>query len=244
MIVQPQAGDSRIETATDQPRVESAALRFIAAASHDVRQPMHALSLYLTALERRIDGAEALDIVQRMRNALDSMTGAFATLQDYLRAHGEADPAEVCDVSLRKLLRDLAAAHEGIVTVDLSSMDRDRDGALEDEVIVRTDPWLFDCALRQLVSNAIKHGGGAAWITVRSHGADVAITVSDRGCGIAPTDHARVFDDFVRLEGGAREGLGLGLSIVRRIADILGTPLTLSSDVGQGAHFTLQAPRA
>ncbi|MEZ6024433.1 MAG: ATP-binding protein [Hyphomonadaceae bacterium] len=208
--------------------------RFLAAASHDMRQPLHALTLYLSALERRVETTEARDIIAKMERATQSMVGMFATLLDLARIQAGAISPEIADVSLQEVIDRVTAENPGR-----------RVDAAPTTLGVRTDAVLFERVLRNLVSNALRHGGGAAHIEAVGVGDRVEISVVDSGPGNAPEDQARIFDEFVRIEAGANsEGLGLGLAIVKRICDLLGHDLTLHSAPGHGARFTIDAPRA
>jgi signal transduction histidine kinase len=223
--------------AAEEARAKAAAsdlakTRFLAVASHDMRQPLHALTLYLSALERRVDTPEAKDIIAKMDRATQSMVGMFSTLLDLARIQAGAVQPEIEAVPLQEVIDRIVAEHPG------SQVE-----AAHTPFAVRTDPLLLERMLRNLVSNALKHGGGKARITVEADGDLVEISVADDGPGIAPEDQARIFDEFVRLEGRA-EGLGLGLAIVKRIADLLEAPIEVISAPGEGARFVVKLPQA
>ncbi len=206
--------------------------RFLAVASHDMRQPLHALSLYIGALERRVDTPDARDILTKMDRATQSLVGMFSKLLDLARVQAGAVKLELVAAPLQDIIDRVAAEHpESAVTFARSP------------AVVRTDPILLERLLGNLVGNALKHGGGKARIAVREHPQTVDITVADDGPGIAAEDQERVFGEFVRL-GRKTDGLGLGLSIVRRIAELLEAPLKLESRPGSGARFTITVPRA
>lgn len=206
--------------------------RFLAVASHDMRQPLHALTLYLSALERRVDAPEARDIIAKMDRATQSLVGMFAMLLDLARIQAGVVKPEFEDVRLQDVLDRIVAENP----------DRAVE-AIPTALVARTDPLLLERLLSNLVSNALKHGGGAARIEASAMSGEVEIAVSDNGPGIAPEDQARIFDEFVRLEGRG-EGLGLGLSIVSRIAGLLQTEVKVQSELGKGARFSLTLPRA
>jgi signal transduction histidine kinase len=210
--------------------------RFLAVASHDMRQPLHALTLYLSALARRVDGAEAKDIVAKMDRAANSLVAMFASLLDLARIQADVVNPEIEDFPLQDVIDRVAAEHPGAhVTVP----------ALPTPLTVHTDPVLLERVLRNLVSNAMRHGGGSAAITVTPVAGRARISVADRGPGIPKADQQRIFDEFTRLDARAgAEGLGLGLAIVKRIAEMLDLKLELRSAPGQGATFSLYAPIA
>lgn len=218
------AEDARARAAAS----DLAKTRFLAVASHDMRQPLHALTLYLSALDRRIENAEARGILAKMERATDSMIDMFSTLLDLARVQAGAVEPEIGDFPLQEVFDRLAAENPG--------------GKIEVErtdLQLHSDAVLLERALRNLVSNAVKHGGGHARLSARVVSDRAEIVVADDGPGISQEDQARIFDEFVRLESRT-EGLGLGLSIVRGIARALDIPLELHSAPGEGARFILR----
>lgn len=208
---------------------ELAKTRFLAVASHDMRQPLHALSLYLSALDRRIENPEARGILAKMERATDSMIAMFSTLLDLARVQAGAVDPEITDFPLQDVFDRIAAENpSGKVHVSTT------------HVHLHSDSALIERALRNLVANALKHGGGEVWLTARIGNASRAeIVVADNGPGISKADQDKIFDEFVRLDARG-EGLGLGLSIVRGIAAALEMPLEIDSDTGRGARFILR----
>jgi signal transduction histidine kinase/CheY-like chemotaxis protein len=206
--------------------------RFLAVASHDMRQPLHALTLYLSALERRVEGAEARDIIKKMDRATQSMVGMFSTLLDLARIQAGVVKAEPTNVRLQDVIDRIVAEHPDSVVEAAPTM-----------LAAHTDPLLLERLLRNLVSNAIKHGGGHTRINVVETDGEVEVSVADDGPGIKPEDHERIFEEFARGERRA-DGLGLGLAIVSRIADMLDTTIRLVSAPGEGACFIVRMPAA
>ncbi len=210
--------------------------RFLATASHDMRQPLHAITLYLSALDRRVETQEARDILKKMERAAESMVGMFATLLDLARIQADVVEPEIADFHIQDVIDRLIAEHPGRdITAQYASPT----------LSVRTDPVLLERLLRNLISNGLKHGGGAVRVVATPVAGRLQISVIDRGPGIAPEDQGRIFDEFVRLEGkGASEGLGLGLAIVQRIADLLDLKVSLQSAPRTGSTFSVLAPMA
>lgn len=222
--------------ATEEARAQAAASdlaksRFLAVASHDMRQPLHALTLYLSALERRVESEEARDIIKKMDRATQSMVGMFSMLLDLARVQAGVITPEPADISLQDVIDGLVAENPS-GKVDAKSA-----------LTVHTDSTLLQRILANLVNNAMKHGGGKAALTTRAEGGYAFIDVADNGPGIPLEDQDRIFEEFVRLEGRG-EGLGLGLAIVKRLADLLDIELTLKSAPGEGTRFTLKLPLA
>jgi signal transduction histidine kinase/CheY-like chemotaxis protein len=215
---------------------ELAKSRFLAAAGHDLRQPLHALTLYISALKRRVTGAEALDILAKTERAAQSLAGMFATLLDLARVQANAAHVDLANIALQDSLARAVAEFPGGAVAAHGAPSALR---------VRSDAEMFERLLRRLVSNALIHGGGAAEISVAVAGGRAVVTVADQGPGIAAEDQERMFDEFVRLDArpGA-DGLGLGLAIVRRIALLIEAEITVQSAPGEGARFSVSVPLA
>jgi signal transduction histidine kinase len=202
--------------------------RFLAVASHDMRQPLHALTLYLDALDRRVDNPEARDILVKMGRATDSMTTMFSTLLDLARIQGGVVHPEIKPFALQDVFDRIAAEHTDALDVEPTTIS------------LHSDPTLVERALRNLVTNAMKHGGGKARLTARAAGDHAEIVVADDGPGISAADQARIFDEFVRLNTNGPQGLGLGLAIVKGIANAIEMPVDVQSELGRGARFIIR----
>jgi signal transduction histidine kinase len=224
--------------------LESAGIktRFIATASHDLRQPLHAISMFVGVLRRRSNDPAVLEVVERIGTAVATMQRMFAVLLDVARLDAGAVKAERRGFALQEMFDTLAvefaasAAAKGLVLqLQPTSLS------------VLTDPALLETILRNLLSNAVKFTDrGVVGLTARCRDAMVDIIVFDTGIGIAEKDQTTVFGQFERLgqSGGSREGLGLGLSIVQRMADLLSVTVTLESKVASGSRFTVSLPLA
>ncbi|MCL4714632.1 MAG: hybrid sensor histidine kinase/response regulator [Hyphomonadaceae bacterium] len=221
------AEDARAKAAAS----DIAKTRFLAVASHDMRQPLHALTLYLTALERRVETEEARDIVAKMDRAVQSMIGMFASLLDLARLQAGVITPNIIDAPLQPIFEGIAAEHPGDKVIIAAT-----------DLTVRSDQRLLERVISNLVGNAVKHGGSAR-LEARAKGGMVEIAVADNGPGIAAEDHERIFNEFERL-GASSDGLGLGLTIVRRLSALIGAQVKLVSTPGQGARFTVSAPLA
>lgn len=223
--------------AAEEARAKAAAsdlakTRFLAVASHDMRQPLHALTLYLTALERRVEGAEVREIVLKMDRAVNSMVGMFSSLLEVAKLQAAVVTPEISVTPVQHVLDLAAAAHvEGTVWVEPTSL------------AVRTDPRMLERIVANLVTNGVRHGGGKVWLSAAQHGATVKIRVCDEGPGIAAEDQERMFTEFERL-GARNDGLGLGLPIVKRLVAMLDIDLRVRSSPGEGAEFIITVPAA
>jgi signal transduction histidine kinase/ActR/RegA family two-component response regulator len=236
---------ARMDAAVEQARLaaeeaNAAKSRFLAAASHDMRQPLHALTLYIGALERRVAGDEGREILANMDSAVQAMTRMFSALLDLARLEAGVLTPELAVFPLGELLDDVArqaadpAARGPKVRV------------VPTDVQVRSDPDLLEVILRNLAANAVKHSrGGKVLLGCRRVGDAVRIEVHDDGEGIAPALLTRLFGEFVRGEAASStEGVGLGLAIVERMALLLSHPLDVESEPGHGSVFSITVPRA
>ncbi len=224
--------------AMDAVRAKS---QFLAAASHDLRQPLHAMALFITALARRVKDPEGIEIVESLRVAVDSMRAMFQALVDVSKLDAGAMTPAVKDFPaadlLAKLRTDFAAQCEakGI-----------RLRVMPCRAMLRTDPVLLESMLRNLVHNAVKFtADGKVLVGCRRRGRAIRIDVIDTGGGIAADQLDSIFDEFRRLQPGRKtgtEGLGLGLAIVRRLSRLLDLPVTVDSAVGRGTRFSIMVP--
>ena len=210
--------------------------RFLAAASHDLRQPLHALTLFARALSRRVEGAEAKGLVAQTEQALASLKEMFDALLNVSRL----------DAGLIKPSFQLVALSTIIERVQAGFKAEAESRGLKFKIravdaIVRSDAVLLETIVRNLVSNAFKftRQGGVLLVCRRLDGR-IAIEVYDTGPGIPVASQNRVFQEFERSHStasGANDGLGLGLSIVLRYAHLLGMTVDLASRLGHGSRF-------
>jgi signal transduction histidine kinase len=210
---------------------DAARARFLKAISHDMSQPLHALMLYLSALDRRLPEGEARAILRRADQSAQALAAMLENLAALTRIEAGAVKPALERVALQELF-DAAVARQPQAVADATKL------------YVRSDPALLDQILHNLVSNAIRHGGGSARLSAIEGDGAVELSVSDQGAGIASEDQLRAFEAFERLEGASPHGLGLGLAIVRKLSDLLGHEIELRSTPGQGATFIVRAPRA
>jgi signal transduction histidine kinase len=224
------------ERAEEASRAKS---RFLAAASHDLRQPVHALALFVGALRQEPPGPQARHLLERVETTVGTMGTMFNALLDISRLDAGMVAAECRTCNLRPLLERLCA-EEGAVAAQKGLVLRTslRDG------FVATDPVLFERIARNLVVNAVRYTErGGVLVALRRRGAEVVLRVMDTGIGIEPARQEEVFHEFVQLHNPERDrqqGLGLGLAIVRRLAALLGIRLRLRSRPGHGSQFVLR----
>lgn len=218
--------------------------RFLAAASHDLRQPMHALGLFVGELHNRIDNPEQLKIVGKVEESVEALSGLLDSLLDIskLDAGVVIPQIKAFDVNamLERLIKDMRpVAQRKSITL------RRR---LADDARVLSDPVLLERILLNLLGNAVRYTpqNGTILLSCRKRGGDLRIEVRDNGIGIPPEEQKNIFREFVQLANNARDrskGLGLGLAIVDRLARLLGHPLSLRSEAGRGSVFAICVPR-
>lgn len=222
---------------------------FLAAASHDLRQPIHALGLYMGSLRHSPLEAGAREIVDRMDGSVAALESLLDALLDISRIDAGVLVPQTHPFDLGGLLHRLADgfAHEAAAKALRFSVRVG--GATHANALA--DPVLVERVLRNLLANAVKYTrSGGVLVTCRPRGAggpapQWRVEVWDTGPGIAPDEQERVFEEFYQAghpERDRRGGLGLGLSIVRRLARLMNLPLALHSRPGRGSRFVLDLP--
>jgi len=222
-------------------RLADAKARFFAAASHDLRQPLHALQLFLGDLSRLVRDDEQRVLVARIDQAARSMARQLRSLLDLSRLDMANIVPDYKRVAISELFGQLAATYaSGAESAGVRIVFRPRDA------IIETDPALLTRLLGNLIDNAVKFAPhGRILVCARWRQNAVRIDVRDNGRGIASEHQARVFDEFFQIENRARDpdaGLGLGLAIANRIAYLLGTSIGLRSAPGRGSVFSILLP--
>jgi signal transduction histidine kinase len=215
--------------------------RFVAAASHDLRQPLHALNLLVAQLRQESDLRERDRLARQIENAVASINGLFADLLDISKLDAGAVAPQPTDFGVQQVFDRIEA---GFATDARAQGLRLR--VRSSRARVRSDPVLLERIVANLVGNALhytQHGG--VLVACRRHGAQWWIQVWDTGIGIPADRHERIFDEFYQVAptGHLRgEGLGLGLAIVARLALLLGHTVGLRSVPGRGSCFTVTLP--
>jgi signal transduction histidine kinase len=217
--------------------------RFLAAASHDLRQPLHALGLFVGALDDRVREPEARELVAKIQDSTCALEEMFDSLLDVSRLDAGVMDVSVTDVSLLPLLQRLEAEFQ-----PQARRKGLRLRVVSSHLVVRSDPVLLSRILQNLISNAVRYTDrGRIVVGCRRRGAGVRLEVVDTGRGIAPERRREIFEEFHRLEqdpARAGEGLGLGLSIVERLARLLDHRIDVDSTPGRGSVFAITVPRA
>ncbi|QWT22319.1 PAS-domain containing protein [Bacillus sp. NP157] len=224
-------------------RANRSRTRFVAAAVHDLLQPLNAARMFVGSLaDARLDG-EQRDLLERVRSALDTQDELLASLLDISRLEGGALAPRMASVPLDPLLRELAR-QSGVLAATRGLALR----YVPSRLVVRSDPLLLRRVLQNFLSNAIHYTPrGRVLLGVRRDGDDARVEVWDTGVGIPEAKTRAIFDEFLRLDNGVdRDGrsAGLGLSIVDRIGRLLGVRVGVRSWEGRGSVFSISVPLA
>ncbi len=242
--------EHRVEEATrlltaqkeEAERANLAKSRFLAAATHDLRQPMHALVLFVAALKERIHYPEVSRIVHSIELSVTAMQGMFNALLDISRLDAGVLQAHPRDFYLQSLFDRL------LLDFTPHAMEKQvRLSVVPTRTIVRTDPVLLERILMNLISNGIRYTNeGGVVVGCRRSKGGVRIEVWDSGPGIPPHRQKEIFQEFVQLSNPERDrnkGLGLGLAIVDRMARLLGSQIEIKSVEDRGSVFSIKVPR-
>jgi two-component system, sensor histidine kinase len=231
------------ERTEEAERANLAKSRFLAAASHDLRQPMHALGLFIADLSRKEHSEDTRQLIERIAASAEAMENLLDSLLDISKLDAGVVSSNPRPFALGPLFErigndyDHAAKERGL-----------RLRVRPTKLWALSDPLLFERILINLVSNALRYTpSGSIMVSARKRGDHVLVEVRDSGLGIAQENQASIFLEFVQLDNPARDrskGLGLGLAIVRRLADLLYHPITLRSAPGRGSVFGVMAPGA
>lgn len=216
--------------------------RFVASASHDLRQPMHALGLFASALEKRLAGTSEAPLVSNLNRCIESLDRSFNAMLDISKLDAGVVEPQLQSFPIRDVFRRLHMHFAGQAEGAGLHLRFKPGGKL-----VTSDPQLLERILSNLIQNAIKYTReGGIVVVARTSGSRVNIEVWDTGIGIPEAELPRVFDEFYQLHNPERDrnrGLGMGLAIVKRLALLLDHPLTVYSTVGKGTMVRLSVPQ-
>ncbi len=215
--------------------------RFFAAASHDLRQPLHAMGLFAAALAQKVRDPQVAGVVSSINASVQALEALFNELLDISKIDSGAIRPDLSEFALEEVFARLhgefaaEAAAKGL-----------RLAVSGGQHIVASDPVLLERIVRNLVSNAIRYTpAGEIAVTAALLDGAVRIQVRDTGIGIRAEDQSRIFEEFLQLANPGRtskKGLGLGLAIVQRLCGLLGYAVRLTSEYGAGSTFTFDVP--
>jgi signal transduction histidine kinase/CheY-like chemotaxis protein len=217
--------------------------QFLASASHDLRQPLHALSFFGATLERRMAGSVDQPLIYNMMRSIEALDKSFGAILDISKLDAGAVEPHVQSFPIRDLFRRLQMGFAGQAE-EAGLQLRFRPGGK----VVTSDPQLLERILGNLVQNGLRYcrpGGGVLVAARRRHGG-VSVEVWDGGIGIAEDELPKIFNEFYQVANPQRDrskGLGMGLAIVKRLSALLGHELTVRSRPGAGSVFRVWIAR-
>jgi len=216
--------------------------QFLAAASHDLRQPLHAQGLFITALEYSQLSPEANVLAEKIKLSSNSLNSLLNGLLDISSLDSNSTEYNPSDVELSSVLKQIHQQYFDYAAENESELEL----LIHDDLVVTSDETLLSRLIRNLVDNAVKFThNGKITITTKVHDSNVLLSIADTGKGIPLEQQENIFTEFTQLDNPERDrqkGLGLGLAIVQRISFLMGIPLRLESSVGKGSTFTLSIP--
>ncbi len=221
-------------------RANTAKSHFLAAASHDLRQPLSALSLYVGALKSKLGGEDAV-LASNMAHCVDNLNEMLSDMLDLSRLDAGVVTPEVADFEVHAAIAKVFSSYEPQAKTKGLTM---RFGP--STAIGRTDPVLFQRILGNLLSNAIRYTErGGVLVGCRRRGGKLRVEVWDTGIGIPADKTAEIFEEFTQLGNDERnlaKGTGLGLAIVAKMAALLGLQVRVRSRPGRGSVFAVELP--
>ena len=238
-ITRERAFEAQLQGARDEAiEANRSKSRFLAAASHDLRQPLHAMTLFVSALKRRLPSGETGELIANVDQSLRSLRSMIDTLLDMSKIEAGLIKLNLAPLGLAELF---AALRPGFAA---TAVEREVDfRVVATSAHVIADRTLLELTLRNLLANAFKFTrSGGVLLGCRRRRGEIGIVVADTGIGIAEERQKRVFEEFHRDKMGANgpnEGIDLGLAIARRLTALMGGRLTLRSHPGKGSAFTL-----
>jgi len=228
---------------SDAETANRAKTQFFASASHDLRQPLHAMGLFAAALSGRTHDPEVRQLVDSIDSSVRALEALFNELLDIAKIDAGAMRPVLAPFALAEMFGRLRGDFEAEAAA--KGLRLTVDGG---ENVVESDVVLLERILRNLLSNAVRYTAeGTVGLAAAPAGGGVRIAVSDTGSGIRAEDRQRIFEEFFQLGNPARtsmKGMGLGLSIVQRLCGLLGYALALESEYGRGSTFGFVVPRA
>lgn len=245
LLIQLRAEKAAAEAARQDAEVANRAkTRFFAAASHDLRQPLHAMGLFAEALRQRSHDEEVTQLVASINGSVDALEGLFSELLDITRIDTGGVDVTPEHFNVGEIFRKLRLHFEPVAFEKGLSLRFRGQGHN-----IYADPVLVERILRNLVSNAIRYtNDGSVLVSCRRRDGHLLLQVWDTGVGIREREQDHIFEEFYQvpyseaLSPQQRKGLGLGLAIVKRLAELVNAPLTLRSESGRGSVFSLQLP--
>lgn len=221
----------------------AAKTRFLAAASHDLRQPLHAMSIFLNVLSENNKDIEQSVVIDKIKKSSVSLENLLESLLDISKLDAGVISIDVKPFKIQTMFDILRNEFKTIAA------EKDLDiHFMPTSLSLNTDMQIIERVLRNLISNAIRYTeSGRVLVGCRRKGKTVVLSVCDTGIGIEDSESDIIFEEFHQLDNMSRDrskGLGLGLSIVKRLTTLLGVELSLKSVPGKGSVFSVECPRS
>lgn len=213
--------------------------RFLAAASHDLRQPVHVVSLFGSALETMVEEDEVKEVVGDMNSAVRSLSKQLNELLDIAKLDSEIVEPDIRQLELNNVVGSVVdEIRPEAVAADIVLLN-----SVEDGVYVYSDTSMLSQILRNVIGNAIKYtGSGSITLSANTEHDAVILSVEDTGIGMSEEEQTHIFEEFFQInnpERSRQKGIGLGLSIVKRLARALSHDITITSEPGKGTCVSL-----
>ena len=232
------------EQKQDAERVSQSKSKFIASSSHDLRQPLHSMRMLLSLLKEHINTSKGQEIFQALERSHSSMDGSFKSIMDLTKIEAGEVVVNVESFPLNTLLDKLRVEH--LPQAQAKNLEF---SVLPTKSIISTDPVLLERMLRNLITNALYYTDkGKVLIGCRRRGPKLAIQVYDTGCGIKNSDIDKVFDIYqragetVKLDATNKSCMGIGLSVVKQLSDLLDHKVSVQSQLNHGTLFEIEVP--
>ena len=236
------AASQRLQEARGEAEAANVAkTKFLAAASHDLRQPMQALSMYASVLEQRVSDPDAARVVQGVQLSCRTLEQLFDGLLDISKIESGVIRPSVVDFPLMPVIEQVVAAERPIAAHKGLQLRVVRCSAS-----VYSDPALLERMLKNLVTNAVRYTERGRIVVGcrRIGGGRLRLEVVDSGIGIDTHEQEHIFDEYYQVTGINAQGLGLGLPIVKSLSELLGHSLSVRSAIGRGSTFSIELPLA
>jgi len=216
--------------------------RFLAATSHDMSQPLHAQGYFIQALRRAITTQDQNDLLDKIEGSWRAQNKLLEGLVDITRLDSGVISPNIQPVNLKDEIENIMQEFEAIAKTNAITLQSNLE-----TMTVNTDSALLSRVLKNILSNAVKFtpSGGKITLNLTRKNNAAKITISDTGIGIPQLEHQNIFKEYVQLNNDNRDrekGLGLGLSIVNRLTQLLAIELNFTSNVGKGTQFELSLP--
>ncbi len=239
-ITEDKRAEQALQAAKDEAeRANNAKSRFLAAASHDLRQPLSALALYVGVLKYKV-GAKHADLANSIQSCVSSLSELLTDLLDMSKLDAGVVKPNITDFAITEVLEKLIAQYANEAQLKGIALHH-----RASDFVARSDALLLTRALGNLLSNAVRYTErGGVLVGCRRREGEMWVEIWDTGIGIPADKTAEIFEEFRQLESDARNhGSGLGLAIVAKIGALLGVKVRVCSRLGKGSMFALQLPQ-